>query len=273
MQRERLVLSIDLEWFYNGDETGDLSGFGAMSLDERRSHCGDQIKRSVERVLRTLDEHGQHMTFFVIAELDEAYPEVVASIAERGHEIAVHSYRHDDLSKSEDLDAELRRCAPMQQKYRAVSFRAPFISAGENFYSHVKRYGYRYDSSVYGTTPFAHQGIEIYPVSVLPYAKETINRVPSRLDMQLMKRAMPFGSGLFVGLLHRFYPGLIRRFTERYAQAPCIFIHSWQIEQPAYSLAAKLKNPWMLAYSIELSGVFEYLCRRYELVRLKDCYE
>lgn len=273
MQRERLVLSIDLEWFYNGDETGDLSGFAAMSLDERRSHCGDQIKRSVERVLSTLDEHHQRMTFFAIAELDEAYPEILASIAERGHEIAVHSYRHDDLSKSEDLDAELRRCAPMQRKYGAVSFRAPFISAGENFYGLVKRHGYRYDSSVYGTTPFAHEGIEIYPVSVLPYANEAIQRIPSRLDMQLMKRAMPFGSGLFVGLFHRFYPGLIRRFAERYHKAPCIFIHSWQIEQPAYSLAAKLRNPWMLAYSIELSGVLEYLCRRYELVRLKDCYE
>jgi hypothetical protein len=273
MQRERLVLSIDLEWFYNGDETGDLSGFAAMSLDERLSHCGDQITRSVERVLRTLDAHDQRITFFVIAELDEAYPKIVASIAERGHEIAVHSYRHDDLSKSEDLDAELRRCVPMQQKYGAVSFRAPFISVSDDFYGHIKRYGYRYDSSVYGTAPFAHDGIEIYPVSILPYAKETINRVPSRLDMQLMKRAMPFGSGLFVGLFHRLYPGLIRRFAERYRRAPCIFIHSWQIEQPVYSLAAKLKNPWMLAYSVELSGVFEYLCRRYELVRLKDCYE
>jgi Polysaccharide deacetylase len=273
MQRERLVLSIDLEWFYNGDETGNLSGFSALSLEERRSHCGDQIKRSVDRVLRTLEEHDQRITFFTIAELDEAYPEIVASIAERGHEIAVHSYRHDDLSKSEDLDAELRRCAPMQQKYGAVSFRAPFISVAENIYRHLKRYGYRYDSSLYGTTTFAHEGIEIYPVSVLPYVKQTINRIPSRFDMQLMKRAVPFGSGLFVGLFHQFCPGLIRRFAQQYRQPPCLFIHSWQIEQPEYSLQAKLKNPWMLAYSIELSGAFESLCRCYELMRLKDCYE
>ena len=49
------------------------------------------------RVLSLLAEGGHRATFFVIGEKAEKYCDVIAEIAEAGHELAVHSYRHERL--------------------------------------------------------------------------------------------------------------------------------------------------------------------------------
>lgn len=50
------------------------------------------------RLLDILDEYGAKATFFILGENASRYPEVVAEIAARGHEIAAHSYSHPDLT-------------------------------------------------------------------------------------------------------------------------------------------------------------------------------
>lgn len=47
------------------------------------------------RVLDLLDEFGAKATFFVIGEKAAAHPDVIRTIAERGHDLGVHSYTHD----------------------------------------------------------------------------------------------------------------------------------------------------------------------------------
>lgn len=49
------------------------------------------------RVLDALDEAGAKGTFFVIGAKAEAYPDVIADIVRRGHEVGLHSYAHDHL--------------------------------------------------------------------------------------------------------------------------------------------------------------------------------
>jgi hypothetical protein len=268
----KLVLTIDVEWFYNGDASGSLSGFSNMPLEERFRYDGGQIRTSVGRILDILDRTQQHITFFTVAELDAVYPEVLQDIYDRGHEIGLHSFRHEDLSEIEDFDAELLRCYPFRVKYDVVSFRAPSIRTEARYYSALKRHGYRFDSSVYGTKPFEHSGIGIYPVSVLPWARKELNSIPCAMNGELLKKGIPFGSGLFVGVLHPCLAWFVSRFSACHHHAPCLFIHSWQVCQPHYPFKAKVRNPWMLGYSIELGDAFESLCGRYQLVRLRDCF-
>lgn len=68
--------------------------------------------RYTERILNILDEYGIKATFFVIGVNIRNYPEPLALIKAAGHEIANHSFSHDN---SNDLDAssaigEMRRC-------------------------------------------------------------------------------------------------------------------------------------------------------------------
>lgn len=49
---------------------------------------------STPRILDVLDQHGLAATFFCLGEQAVAYPGIVEEIVGRGHEIAVHGYRH-----------------------------------------------------------------------------------------------------------------------------------------------------------------------------------
>lgn len=53
-------------------------------------------KQGIPRILRMLDTHQIHATFFIPGVIMEKYPEVTREIAKRGHEIAFHGYLHEE---------------------------------------------------------------------------------------------------------------------------------------------------------------------------------
>jgi peptidoglycan/xylan/chitin deacetylase (PgdA/CDA1 family) len=59
------------------------------------------------RLLETLASFSLSATFFVEGLNAEVYPEALRSIAERGHEVALHAWRHEQWA-SLDLDSEAR---------------------------------------------------------------------------------------------------------------------------------------------------------------------
>jgi peptidoglycan/xylan/chitin deacetylase (PgdA/CDA1 family) len=71
-------------------------------------------------VLDALDAGSARATFFLVAEQVERYPDVAAEIAGRGHEVAIHGYRHrnqmrlspgafaSDLARAEAIVGEAR---------------------------------------------------------------------------------------------------------------------------------------------------------------------
>ena len=60
----------------------------------------------IPAVLDLLDAHGLTATFFLEAFNAEVYPAVLRTIAERGHELAVHGWQHERWS---ELSAERER--------------------------------------------------------------------------------------------------------------------------------------------------------------------
>jgi peptidoglycan/xylan/chitin deacetylase (PgdA/CDA1 family) len=57
------------------------------------------VEVALPRVLRMLNKNNLKATFFVPGAVAERYPEAVKLIAEEGHEVAHHGYRHEDFSK------------------------------------------------------------------------------------------------------------------------------------------------------------------------------
>jgi len=53
------------------------------------------VTRALPRVLDLLEETGHRATFFVEGHNTELYPEALAEISERGHELAYHGWRHE----------------------------------------------------------------------------------------------------------------------------------------------------------------------------------
>ncbi len=100
-------------------------------------------------ILDQLDRAGARATFFLVGKQVEMYPDLTREIVARGHEVASHSYTHQDLTRLTELDVE-RELAASRAMTAAVTgvqvvyFRPP----GGNYDAQVAR-----AASLWGFTP------------------------------------------------------------------------------------------------------------------------
>jgi polysaccharide deacetylase family protein (PEP-CTERM system associated) len=138
----QLLFSIDLEWFYAANGRRDLTQTPLPNL--------------VGRLLALLAETKHKATFFTVGELARAYPDVIARIAEQGHELGCHGDRHlplNELGADEfkyDLEAN-RRALSAAGVMEIRGFRAPLFSlTASTPWAHktLRDAGFTYSSSV-----------------------------------------------------------------------------------------------------------------------------
>ncbi len=113
----------------------------------------------VPLMLRYLAERELTITVFVVGQ-DAALPEnrdVLAQIAEAGHEIGNHSFRHEQwlhLYAEDELDRELARAEEAIASATGAKpdgFRGPGYSLSRSTLEVLARRGYRYDASTFPT--------------------------------------------------------------------------------------------------------------------------
>lgn len=98
------------------------------------------------RYLDLLDRLGARATFFLVGELCQAHPELVAEIAERGHELAGHGYTHrrfTSISAAElvsELDRTQALLPPRHAQRKLV--RPPFGAVSLSSLLACARHGY-----------------------------------------------------------------------------------------------------------------------------------
>jgi peptidoglycan-N-acetylglucosamine deacetylase len=106
------------------------------------------------RILAMLDELAVPATFFVPGWVAEHRPGLTASIAERGHEVAHHSYSHRAPTSmtAEEERADFERALKVfdQQGIEIQGHRAALWQASWQTGALVAEYGLRYDSSLMG---------------------------------------------------------------------------------------------------------------------------
>lgn len=118
---------------------------GAHSAGRYSARCG------VPRYLKLLDEEGVKATFFVPGYDAECFPDVIAEIARRGHEVGAHGYLHESvllprdeeerrLKLTHDILTDIMGRAP-------VGWRSPSGLKTPNTLGVLHKLGYRYDCS------------------------------------------------------------------------------------------------------------------------------
>lgn len=143
-----LLLSVDLEDWHQ--------------LARRRLGLGDEghperaLERQVEEALVLFDALGVRATFFVLGLVAHERPGLVASVADRGHEIACHGYAHLPVYSQtpEEFASDLRgareaiaqACGQLPVGYRAPAFSITG-EAADWAYAVLAREGFAYDSS------------------------------------------------------------------------------------------------------------------------------
>lgn len=114
------------------------------------------IDRQHKILLQLLDEHQVKATFFILGLLAEYRPHLVKEIQERGHEIALHGYYHENLNDISypKIKADIQDSKKLVEDIvgqQVFGYRAPFFSLTKNRLATLdilSELGFIYDSSI-----------------------------------------------------------------------------------------------------------------------------
>jgi len=183
-----------------------------------------------------LAEHNATATFFVVGEVADQHPEVIAEMAAEGHEIASHTQSHRLLSTL-DADAQTEELVQSRNAIRTATgqevagFRAPAFDIPEGLLHRLSDAGYEYDSSVvparripgwYGgehdiKTPSSAATIQ-------PGAQELCE-----LPVSVMPNIRLPLSGAWTRLLGRTYTQIGMKAIARRGEVPILYFHPWEL--------------------------------------------
>lgn len=146
---KKIILTFDLEFSYNGK-------FLEKYLPKDKKLLNDYVVESVLPLLELLDKHQQTVTFFVLGQVAEKYPEVVKKISSLGHEIASHGYSHKPLCRlnEKEFENEIKLSKKIIKKIinkEPIGFRAPNFSLNNKTKWALKileKNNFKYDSSL-----------------------------------------------------------------------------------------------------------------------------
>lgn len=135
-------------------------------LEQR--HFGPRV--GLPRIVAMLDRLGVKGSFFVPAAVAEAYPDMLPSLVESGHEVGLHGYFHELANQTSDaeftrvLDASIALFEE-QIGFKPSGFRSPAWEMTPHMIAEVKKRGF-YDSSLMGfDTPYTIDGVTEVPVN------------------------------------------------------------------------------------------------------------
>jgi peptidoglycan/xylan/chitin deacetylase (PgdA/CDA1 family) len=143
-----LSLDLDNKWSY-------MKTHGDAGWDSYPTY----LPLVVPRVLDILKRRGLRITFFIVGQ-DASRPEnrsALRSLADAGHEIGNHSFKHEPwlhLYSEDEIEQELARAEEAIEQatgVRPTGFRGPGFSLSPAVLRVLARRGYQYDASTFPT--------------------------------------------------------------------------------------------------------------------------
>jgi peptidoglycan/xylan/chitin deacetylase (PgdA/CDA1 family) len=145
------TFDLDAEWVFMGNDH-------SVADKPRIKSQGEYVWNSniILRILDKLDEFHIKSTFFVVAQNATNHPEVVREIADRGHEVATHGWKHekvDHLPYDEEKVLRVKMIKALEDVtgVRPVGNRVAGGEIGPNTHDILKELGFLYDSSMRGS--------------------------------------------------------------------------------------------------------------------------
>lgn len=265
---------VDLEsWVYP-----DVEDFRGLNQGERKKLDGGYIIDSTCRLLELLEKHKTYLTFFILGELYEWYPQLIRKIKKAGHEIAYHTHTHVLLDRSEKINEQLKLSRDFLKEFKPKGFQAPMIYFPRGGYKILSDAGFLYSSSVYHPDINIKiiDGIYEMPVSTFRYRSLKKNNLewPRPMNFRHMETEVPFGSSYFTAIIGSPGTALFLEKYQKQAKSAVLFIHNWQLFPPKHAnypnLKFLFKNPLYLPYLRNIKKEFETLLTNFSFGRLED---
>jgi polysaccharide deacetylase family protein (PEP-CTERM system associated) len=144
---KKFVFSIDVEDWFQVENLKGIVEYDDWHVEELR------ISESTEIVLDILRTYNVKATFFILGWIAERRPDLVIHIANQGHEIASHGYKHELLHTMDEnsIEADIRRSLEILQplsRNKVIGYRAPSFSITKAAANVLKRMNFEYDASL-----------------------------------------------------------------------------------------------------------------------------
>jgi polysaccharide deacetylase family protein (PEP-CTERM system associated) len=243
------AFSIDLEDYFHTEVASQSVAW------EDWEFLPSRLGSTVPRLLDLLDETQNRATVFVLGWVAEKYPNLVRHIADRGHEIACHSYRHravfrldqktfyEDTRKAKQIIED--STGKIVSGYRAPCFS---ITKGTEWaFDVLAELDFVYDSSV---NPVHHRfyGNTNSPHSPHYVGNHGLFEIPVAV-WRVGGMNLPVGGGAYLRLLPYWYSMAGLRRLNRVERKPgTIYMHPWEIDarQPdlRLPLLSHIRQTW-----------------------------
>jgi len=227
------AMSIDVEDYFH------VSVFDGIVPRSQWETMESRVVRNTERLLDIFDEFEVHSTFFILAWVGERHPQLVQTIAKRGHEIASHGYAHRlvyDQTRAAFRDDVRRAKAILEDACgrRVSGYRAPSYSITPRSLwalDILVEEGYAYDSSIF---PIRHDRYGIPVSDRRPYridrAGSSIIEVPASTTRLGPLNFPVAGGGYFRILPYWWTRWGVRRVNDSEQRPAVFYLHPWEID-------------------------------------------
>lgn len=164
-----------------------------------------------KRILDLLESYNAPATWFVPGHTAETYPDAVADVHARGHEIGHHGYCHENpvlLEESKEREILEKGISALENVIgeRPIGYRSPSWDMSSNTIRLLLEYGFLYDSSMMGSDfhPYwCRMGDRFDLFSAYRFGKP-VNLV----EMPVTWGLDDFPAFEYVSLSQKLYPGL-----------------------------------------------------------------
>jgi polysaccharide deacetylase family protein (PEP-CTERM system associated) len=227
------AMSIDVEDYFH------VSVFDGIVPRSQWDTMESRVVRNTERLLDIFDEFEVHSTFFVLGWVGERHPELVKTIASRGHEVASHGYAHRlvyDQTRAAFRDDVRRAKAILEEASgrRVIGYRAPSYSITPRSLWALDiliEEGYAYDSSIF---PIRHDRYGIPVSDRRPYRIDRVGNsiieVPASTTRLGPLNVPVAGGGYFRILPYWWTRWGVNRVNEAERRPAVFYLHPWEID-------------------------------------------
>jgi len=247
-----------------------------LTLQERKAIDNGHIVEATHKILDFLRERNIKLTFAIVAEIYEWFPELIEKIANEGHEIGYHGHHHRMIYNLDILEQELTQSKKFFDLFKPKFYQAPTIYFLKEGFPLLREAGFQYSNTVYQGMPYLVEGVIEMPVSTFRPTIQAERRYPGHMTLPLVLTNPPFGSGLFTALLPK---KVLKSFYQKHQKLglPTItFIHDWQVvnmsDRKYPTILQKLVSPLHFPYTWDIWDKFCYLLDHIPFTTMESIY-
>lgn len=269
------ILTIDVEDWYHPTLTG-------IDCPDDSLKGKDRVVNNTLKILDLLEQTKNFATFFILGEVAEKYPELVKEIAEKGHEVGSHGYRHNLVynSTKQKFDADIKKSVEILEgitNQKIIGYRAPSWSLNEKTswaWEVLHTFGFKYDSSLYPykTFLFGNNNYPRFTYDIETGENFNLKEIPPSV-IEIFKKRLPFSGGFFFRVSPYWY---IKWCINQYKKAgmpTVIYIHPWELDMNTPCLSVGFRERLLLYVNKKNTEKKLYrLLNEYKFTSLKEYF-